>query len=948
MSEDPVNPAEVPVFTGDLFALDNRVRSISTGGAAIASAAGAVHTSFGGLKSYYKAPEAEQLFATTKPVDDLGTKLSSDACVIAGALGTYSRDAHPLVKRLADLKHEAESFHSKVAGDHDWRQDEGKVKENNRRRDEIAEVWTQFQGVERDAYAKIVALVGGKPLRVNDGSGADDMYGYNAKDLKESKSLPWGDAVDRDIPWWNLPAQAIEFGKGVFVDGVWGTIKGLGTLVGFDGWDAFKQSWTGLAKLATGLVITAVPFVGMAYWAMPEDKLPSWLRDSRNAMKETGKALVAWDEWKTNPSRAGGAVTFNVLTAMTGGGAAASGAGKAGFAGKALSIAGKVGKVIDPMTYVFKGVGFGISKAGDVMAALRGISEGKIPTINLDGAFVLPEDAVKLPDGTIRLPKGAAIPEGAIRTADGGIKLPKGTVELPPGTVKLEHGGKAEFMDPHGNVYDEAGNLRQHGDEAPMDGANPNPAKPKPPVPAHAKTPELVGVGGRAGAIKLGSDVSDPAHVPNHVPDDLLGKGHDLTPAGHTPGGHAPDGPRNDLNAPHGGRDDTSAAGGHDNPTTGGHDGGSTGGHDGGSTDGHNGHNSLSAAERAAQRAEYEAAREKPADERTPEEKAAIAREHVHLANENPAWREENYNKLGRRHRTRKLVDGQTLPQLTDRPGGGWMNADDLPLASSERFELEYLARGADTVHPDDIAHLDDVSAKRRAGMALTAAQKALDENKTASLTQELAQKLADAQEHFDNTVGVGVPNNSKLGEALGEEAARRHMLKQPEFRGAKEITDLPETANGSKRFDQLWRDSDGNLVIVECKGPRAELEWRRGNGPEDRMTKVKQGTLEYTRTISADMDERAIKELREATANMDDLSEGLRETLAGTDDPSDYVRAVLAEMDDRALAMPKDGQYAQEIRAAIKDGTLRYVLVQALENDGTYAGAELRYFKIR
>ncbi|MGW2252283.1 hypothetical protein ACWCXH_19065 [Kitasatospora sp. NPDC001660] len=89
MSNEPVNPAEVPVFTGDLFALDNRVKSISTAGAAIASAAGAVHTSFGGLKSYYKAPEAEQLFATTKPVDDLvglGQVGLTVACPLAGCV----------------------------------------------------------------------------------------------------------------------------------------------------------------------------------------------------------------------------------------------------------------------------------------------------------------------------------------------------------------------------------------------------------------------------------------------------------------------------------------------------------------------------------------------------------------------------------------------------------------------------------------------------------------------------------------------------------------------------------------------------------------------------------------------------------------------------------------------------------------------------------------------
>ncbi|MFD6974099.1 hypothetical protein ACFWBA_38340, partial [Streptomyces sp. NPDC059949] len=74
----PVDPAEVPVFTGDLAVLDAQVKAISSGGAAVSTKASDVHTSFGGLQAFYQAPEADQLFATTKPVSDLGLKLSSD------------------------------------------------------------------------------------------------------------------------------------------------------------------------------------------------------------------------------------------------------------------------------------------------------------------------------------------------------------------------------------------------------------------------------------------------------------------------------------------------------------------------------------------------------------------------------------------------------------------------------------------------------------------------------------------------------------------------------------------------------------------------------------------------------------------------------------------------------------------------------------------------------
>ncbi|MEJ8642694.1 hypothetical protein WKI68_17400 [Streptomyces sp. MS1.HAVA.3] len=182
----------------------------------------------------------------------------------------------------------------------------------------------------------------------------------------------------------------------------------------------------------------SIPGAGALFLAAPEDKLPSWLRESRTAMKETGKALLAWDQWGSNPGRAAGAVTFNVVTTVFTGGAggAVSGAGKAGAVAKALSFAGKAGRVVDPMTYIFKGAGAGFTKIGDVMAGLKGMGNIEIPKVG-DGAFALPEGALKLPDGTIQLPKGTAVPDGAIKLPDGNIKLPEGTATLPPGTVKL-------------------------------------------------------------------------------------------------------------------------------------------------------------------------------------------------------------------------------------------------------------------------------------------------------------------------------------------------------------------------------------------------------------------------------------------------------------------------------------------------------------------------------
>ncbi|MEK8143325.1 hypothetical protein NKH18_17855 [Streptomyces sp. M10(2022)] len=262
----------IPVFTGDLALLDTKVTALTKGGAAISTAAGDIHSSFGGLQAFYKAPEADQLFATTKPVADTGLTLKSDLAVITGALSAYSDDAYPLKEKLAQLKRDAQTFLAMTKRDDKWREDLDLVEENNQRRDEIAETWAAFQAVESTCHDKIVALVGGDPLKIDDGTGKEGTYGYDAEALKHAEGMPWGDPVVESTPGWQVWEHAWDFGKGFVVDGVWGTIKGLGSLVGFSGWDAMKQSWTGLAQLGTGLVMTAV--AGPAYWTASDDELP--------------------------------------------------------------------------------------------------------------------------------------------------------------------------------------------------------------------------------------------------------------------------------------------------------------------------------------------------------------------------------------------------------------------------------------------------------------------------------------------------------------------------------------------------------------------------------------------------------------------------------------------------------------------------------------------------
>ncbi|MFD3412319.1 hypothetical protein [Streptomyces cyaneofuscatus] len=975
MSENqPVILEGIPVFTGNLALLDTKVTSLTKDGEKISSAAADIHSSFGGLQAFYKAPEADQLFATTKPVADRGASLKSDLATITSALSSYSDDAHPLVEKLKRLKRDAGAFLVKVNADDKWREDGDLVEENNNRHAEIAETWAAFQAVERACHNKIISLVpDGKQLKVDDGSGGKGMYGYDAEALKHAKGLPWGDPVKESTPWYHIHEHLWDFGKGVVVDGVWGTIKGLGTLVGTDGWESMKQAWTGLAKLTTGIIISTTPLAA-AFWLTPEDKLPSWLRDSRTAMKETGKALLAWDQWSENPSRAAGAVTFNVVTTVfTGGtGGAVAGGGKAAVAAKALSFAGKAGRAIDPMTYLFKGAGAGLTKISDVMAGLKGMGNIEIPTlppgsITLpdggfkladgtlhlpegaavpDGAFEVPKGAVKLPDGmdipagavdlgggVVRLPEGMTPPAGSLPIPEGALKLPEGTTALPEGTVRgTDKDGNIVHLDREGNILKEDGTLQQHHSAAPdgdpTDGApiRTDADTPLPRTPAEESA--LVGAGARTGggdSIRLGSDFGDKGRLG----DDAARTGDNVTAPDRTPGGTA-------TNLPGGSAPDNLPTNSLDNGTPGSTprdhlpanhlDGGGPTGT--GSRDIPGG----SAADSGIPNGLHPEFTGPSAPHGGP-----VSAEDATAATS----RENGQPQDSAQHKptTAEIKAKQDeFIRLANDPDKTWF--DQFYRADGHRHsievkidgvELPILAKGSDGswISKHDLPSASSEVKFGRDELARGSAPVAhidhfdniaMDRKVSVDLanaerahkanpTVETLQKVQKTSDVFHGRLGEEVSNNSGFSERLGEESASLHVV--PEKFPDAVAQPLPKTANGANMFDQLYRRAGGKLLIIEAKAPSSGLIWRRGLGEADGLM-VKQGTREYLQTIIAEME--------------------ARPHLTVTDD---------------AGKVWTNAQLASELDAALTGGTLEYAMVRATEGQGTYAGAVIEHFKI-
>jgi hypothetical protein len=811
-----INPEAIPQYTGNLPQLEQDHAALKKDAGKVRQSGADIHSRFQGLSAYYKAPEAEQLFASTQPVKERADDFADDLETVSSALSEYASEIRPLVDKLEQLKVDASKFVSENADDEDWQYDGDKVEEHNALRGEITATVAAFWAAERTCHNKITALWNGTQMVAGDGSDRKDQYGFSADDMKNAK-VPWGDPVEEKHHWYEAGHWVKSFvWDGLVVDGVWGTIKGLGTLVGFGGWDAMGQAWKGLAQLGTGLALSALPGVSTAFWTLPDSKLPSWLRDSRTAMKETGKSLVAWDEWGRNPGRAAGAATFNVVTTVFTGGAggAASGAGKAGAAAKVISAAGKAGRAIDPMTYIAKGTGAGLSKIGDISKAVRGAGNIEIPRLP-DEAITIPEGSVRLPDGAVRLPEGAALPDGATRLPDGSVKLPENVPALPEGTVKLptEAGAPAQYLDPDGNILDAQGDIVRQTTQAPADvvgrsGEHPPRASAEVPrVEAPAREPALVGAG-RAGDSAPGGGGAGDMPGGGGRGDDFAGSpGRDLPGGGHyegPPGGGGMD----DLG---GVGDDAgeASAGGRGDDGTGADD----------------------------------------ASRLTPEQRKQILDEQIWKANNDKNWFEKYYRSDGHRLDVKATENGVELPVLAKDANGKWVSKHDLPSGTSEvRLNPEALHRNS--VRAEHIDHLDQVAKDRRVSVDLSSAERAFKDHPDVDAAQRA---LGDAQEAYSRQLG-DQPNNSSIAERLGEDAARFHVV--PKHFPEAEWIPLPKTSNGANMFDQLYKLGDGYL-IVEAKAPKGDLLWRQGAGPA-RGIMVKQGTREYVQTIIEEMQQRA------------------------------------------------------------------------------------------
>ncbi|MER6997093.1 hypothetical protein [Streptomyces sp. NPDC000410] len=380
-----IKPEEIPHFTGNLDLLEATYQALAADGSGFRSTGSDIHTRFQGLASFYEAPEAEQLFATTAPVQTTGENLGTDVESVARTLSEYANEVRPLVTRLEQLRQEANAFVADVKRNDlwfdQWQRDQEKIDKNAELVNGVKDVQIAFWDAERRAANKIYSLFSCIRFRTDDGSHKPDMYGYSAEMLEDAE-LPWGTIDQRTVLPGNFELHVKEFiWDGLIVDNIWGSIEGLVSLK--DG-----ETWEALGRVLLGAQDTLKDPHNEHAGDMGDDP---YIQESRQHAKEFAKGLVAWDMWDENPARASATVVFNVLT-LGAGPLKAGSAAKAGLGAKAARTTATVGEVLDPISATAKAVGAAAPKVAEVTAGLR----KSIPA--LTGADAT---TVRLPNGDI-------------------------------------------------------------------------------------------------------------------------------------------------------------------------------------------------------------------------------------------------------------------------------------------------------------------------------------------------------------------------------------------------------------------------------------------------------------------------------------------------------------------------------------------------------------------
>ncbi|MEU6686432.1 hypothetical protein [Streptomyces sp. NPDC046832] len=859
-----IEPESIPLFTGDLGQLEQHTDALRKEADGIRQAGGEAHRQFQGLSAFYQAPEAEDLFASTKPVRDAADRFADKVASVADALRTYAAEVAPIAKRLEQLQNQAATF---VAGlktdsgafDENWTDDADKVSQHHALMHDVNVAKEQFAAAEIACNNKITALVGGTQYVMNTGAkqliprGAE-LYGYSADVLDQAKELPWGTPVTQSHDWWD-PDDLGYYAKsffwdGIVVDNVWGTIDGLATLTGFHGSDRAGQAWEGVVRAIVG----AETYLMESGGQKPTGVFASdFAQESKGYAKEFAKGFVAWDMWEENPSRAAATVVFNGLTLGVGPLKAAS-AGKAGVAAKTAATVAKVGEVIDPLGAAVKVTGHAVPRIAQVTESLQGVN--KVPALRSPHSVLEFSDASGRSVLVVEDGRFVVLKDGKV-VSDAPLQERSLSAEATPGQAAMQErelaGVGVTSRASEGSARFESLPPRA-GHEPSTGGSN-------------RSRPDGAGEVGHNGGAPRGGDFG--ASGPS---------------AGTVGNGHA-----------HGGSGILGGSGPDDVGRSGGSDGTSVPDGDASAQ-----HPDVPA------RPSFMRDGDNPYGPRGSLTPRQIMEIQVYRANHEPGYLKQYYYVKDGRRLNVDLPDesGFPPPQLVKDPRNPkvWISKDDSPPPLPPKYVPDGdVKRGPDTVTtPDAVRALSDAAQRRHASItADTPWHEKVKEAKANYNQMESPENL----EALKNVKADHAPFHNRMrldAEAYGEAIAKHHVI--PEHYPGATWEKLDGPGNGNDQFDQLWRREDGGFVVVEAKS-----------------------------NVSTEIGKRDLP-------NGFSVAQGSRE----------YFLDILNEMKKRGLnGNRNEAKLYKELKAALKQGKVDYILVKGKSNGGEYAGYYMRRFDL-
>ena len=180
-----IDPAAIPQIAGDMGALTRHGGDLSQVGTAFADTGARVHTGWQALAGSYLAPEAEQLFAATGPVQGTSASVGEDLRSAGSALITYAGEVTGIQTRLRTLQAEAFEFVAFATANPDWLANQADVDRHNQLLAAVDAQVLAFQDAERRCANAILSLYSDRRFVADNGDGVleADEHGLTAAGL---------------------------------------------------------------------------------------------------------------------------------------------------------------------------------------------------------------------------------------------------------------------------------------------------------------------------------------------------------------------------------------------------------------------------------------------------------------------------------------------------------------------------------------------------------------------------------------------------------------------------------------------------------------------------------------------------------------------------------------------------------------------------------------------